>query len=38
VAVALLASRRATRTTAIAFGPYMLLGTAVAISWWHLIG
>lgn len=31
-AVALLASRRASRTTAIAFGPYMLVGAALALT------
>ncbi|MBE7699027.1 prepilin peptidase [Oerskovia sp. Sa1BUA8] len=32
VAVALLVSRRASRTTAIAFGPYMLVGAALALT------
>jgi leader peptidase (prepilin peptidase)/N-methyltransferase len=32
VSVALMAARRATRTTALPFGPFMLLGTAIAIT------
>lgn len=38
VAIALLARRRATRSTAIAFGPFMLLGAAVAITWARSVG
>ncbi len=37
-AVGLLATRRATRRTAIAFGPYMLVGTALAITGARLAG
>lgn len=37
-AVGLVATRRATRRTAIAFGPYMLVGTALAITGTRLTG
>lgn len=37
-AIGLLVTRRATRTTAIAFGPYMLMGAALAVSWSRLAG
>ncbi|QAY64373.1 prepilin peptidase [Xylanimonas allomyrinae] len=33
VSVALLAARRATRKTALAFGPFMLAGAALALTW-----
>lgn len=36
VAAALLVTRRATRHTAIAFGPYMLAGAALALTWARL--
>jgi len=35
-AVALLAARRAGRKTALAFGPFMLVGTALALTWARL--
>ncbi|AEG43397.1 A24 family peptidase [Isoptericola variabilis] len=38
VALVLLATRRASRSTALAFGPYMLAGTALAVSWARLAG
>ncbi|WP_402462079.1 prepilin peptidase [Isoptericola aurantiacus] len=38
VALGLLAARRATRTTAIAFGPFMLAGTALALTTARLLG
>ncbi|MCK9793189.1 A24 family peptidase [Isoptericola sp. 4D.3] len=37
VAIVLLATRRATRTTAIAFGPYMLVGAALALTGARLV-
>ncbi|MFV0252821.1 MAG: prepilin peptidase [Beutenbergiaceae bacterium] len=38
VALALLLARRATRTTAIALGPFMLIGTAAAVTGTRLFG
>lgn len=38
VAIALLLGRRAGWKTGIAFGPYMLLGAVVGLSWAHLTG
>lgn len=38
VAAALLVSGRATRSTAVAFGPFMLVGAALAITWARLVG